>query len=214
MILYSALISANSYKVRLTLAWLRRACRLVEVDVLAGENRTATFMALNPTGQVPVLVLPGGQILPESGAILCFLAENTALMPADAFERAEVLRWMFFEQHMHEPSIGAARFWLHHMRGGRELKQNLVEEWEDRGYQTLAIMDGELGRRPFIAGAAPTIADIALYANTHLAHEGGFDLSTFPAVRDWLRRMEAQPGHVAIDDQSFAQTHEKMPAGL
>jgi glutathione S-transferase len=190
--------SANSYKARLILSLLSQPFRLIEVDVLSGSNRTPDYLALNPAGQVPILALPDGRLLPESGAILHFVGEGTPLLPDERFARAEVLRWMFFEQHSHDPFIGQARYWLHLVRGGRELKQNLLEEWEDRGYEALRVMDAHLAARPFFTGDAVSLADIALYANTHLAHEGGFDLGPFQAVRIWLQRLERQPGFVPI----------------
>ncbi len=197
--LYSMKLSANSYKARLILSLLGHQFQLEEVDLLSGDNRTPAYLALNPAGQVPLLVLSDGRILPESGAILHYLAEGTALLPDERFARAEVLRWMFFEQHSHDPFIGQARFWLHLVRGGRELKQNLLEEWEDRGYEALRVMNSHLAAHAFFAGEAPSVADIALYANTHLADEGGFDLAPFPAVRGWIERFGRQPGFVPID---------------
>ena len=197
--LYSMRFSANSYKARLILFLLGHPFQLEEVDLLSGANRTPEYLALNPAGQVPLLVLSDGRMLPESGAILHYLAEGTAFLPDERFARAEVLRWMFFEQHSHDPFIGQARFWLHLVRGGRELKQNLVEEWEDRGYEALRIMDSHLATHAFFAGETPSVADIALYANTHLAEEGGFDLAPFAAVRAWIERFGRQPGFVPID---------------
>jgi glutathione S-transferase len=197
--LYSMQKSANSYKARLALSLLEQPFSLVDVDILSGGNRTPAYLALNPAGQVPMLVLPDGRTLPESGAILHYLAEGTSLLPGERFARAEVLRWMFFEQHSHDPFIGQARFWLALQKGGRELKQNLLEEWEDRGYEALGIMNTHLAANPFFAGDIPTLADIALYANTHLAWEGGFDLAPFGAVRVWLQRFENVPGFVALD---------------
>ena len=197
--LYSTQVSANSYKVRLLLSMLGRSFVLEEIDLLSGGNRTPDYLALNPVGQVPLLVLSDGRTLPESGAILHFLGEGTPLLPAERFARAEVLRWMFFEQHSHDPFIGQARFWLHLIKGGRELKQNLLEEWEDRGYEALRIMDAHLASRPFFAGDHPSLADIALYANTHVASEGGFDLGPFQAVRIWLQRLSREPGFVPIE---------------
>jgi glutathione S-transferase len=196
--LYSMQFSANSYKARLILSMLGQPFRLIEVDVLSGSNKTPDYLALNPAGQVPILALPDGRLLPESGAILNFVGEGTPLLPDERFARAEVLRWMFFEQHSHDPFIGQARFWLHLVRGGRELKQNLLEEWEDRGYEALRIMDTHLAARPFFAGDRTSLADIALYANTHLASEGGFDLGPFQAVRIWLQRLEREPGFVPM----------------
>jgi glutathione S-transferase len=191
--------SANSYKARLALSLLEQPFSLVDVDILSGGNRTPAYLALNPAGQVPMLVLPDGRTLPESGAILHYLAEDTALLPQERFARAEMLRWMFFEQHSHDPFIGQARFWLALQKGGRALKQNLLEEWEDRGYEALSIMNTHLGTHPFFAGDVPTLADIALYANTHLAAEGGFDLGPFQAVRVWLQRFAKVPGFVSMD---------------
>jgi glutathione S-transferase len=199
MILYSMQDSANSYKARMVLAWLRLPFEIVEIDILAGENRTPDYLALNAAGQVPVLVLDDGRLLPESGAILYFLAQGSDLLPSEGFARAEVLRWMFFEQHSHGPFIGSARFWLGLVRGGRALKQNLIEEWEDRGYEALGVMESHLRAHPFFAGEQPTIADIALYANTHRADEGGFDLGSFPAVSAWVRRIGGHPSAVGID---------------
>lgn len=197
--LYSNHLSANSYKARLILSILGVSFQLQEVDILSGGNKTPDYLALNPAGQVPLLVLNDGRTLPESGAILHYLAEGTALLPDERFLRAEVLRWMFFEQHSHDPFIGQARFWLKLQKGGRELKQNLLEEWEDRGYEALRVMDSHLSMHPFFAGDKASLADIALYANTHLAHEGGFDLTPFQAVRIWLQRFARQPGFVPID---------------
>lgn len=197
--LYSMQMSANSYKARLALNWTAAPFCLVDVDVLSGENRTPAYLAMNPAGQVPILSLPDGRTLPESNAILHYIAEGTDLLPADRFGRAEVLRWMFFEQHAHDPFIGQARYWLSLVRGGRDLKQNLIEEWEDRGYEALRIMDNHLAGRPFFAGDAATLADIALYANTHAAADGGFDLRAFAHVRDWLARLGAAPAFVPID---------------
>ena len=197
--LYSMQLSANSYKARLMLSMLARSFRLVEVDVLSGGNKTPEYLKLNPAGQVPILVLPDGRLLPESGAILHYLADGTPLLPSERFARAEMLRWMFFEQHSHDPFIGQARYWLHLVKGGRELKQNLLEEWEDRGYEALRVMDTHLADKPFFAGDQATLADIALYANTHVAHEGGFELGPFQAVRVWLQRFAKEPGFVPIE---------------
>ncbi len=196
--LYSMQLSANSYKARLMLSLLGQDFQLVEINALAGENRTPDYLKLNPAGQVPILMLADGRSLPESGAIMHYLADGTAYLPDERFARAEVLRWMFFEQHSHDPFIGQARFWLHLQKGGRALKQNLLEEWEDRGYDALRVMDTHLNGRSFLACDHPTIADIALYANTHLAHEGGFDLAPFQNVRIWLQRISRVPGFVPI----------------
>ena len=196
--LYSTQASGNSYKVRLMLAKLGRPFRLEEVDIFAGENRTPEFLARNPEGRVPLLGIDG-RFLAESNAILFYLAEGTRFLPADAFDRAETLRWMFFEQHSHEPGIAAARFWLKQVRGGRDLRTHDVDRWMEEGYAALKVMERHLGGRDFFVGEALTIADMALYAHTHVAEEGDFSLRGFPAVRAWLERVAAEPGHVDME---------------
>ncbi|MFG1315866.1 glutathione S-transferase family protein [Xanthobacter autotrophicus] len=196
--LYSTQASGNSYKVRLMLAKLGRPFRLEEVDIFAGENRTPEFLARNPDGRVPLLDLDG-RFLAESNAILFYLADGSRFLPADAFDRAETLRWMFFEQHSHEPGIAAARFWLKQVRGGRELRTHDVDRWMEEGYAALKVMERHLDGRRFFVGEALTIADMALYAHTHVAEEGDFSLRGFPAVRAWLERVAAEPGHVDME---------------
>lgn len=197
--LYSMQSSGNCYKVRLLLARLGTPFRLVDVDVLRGENRTPEFLIKNPEGRVPLLELPGGRLLAESNAMLVYLAEGTRFLPGDRFARAEALRWMFFEQHSHEPAIAAARFWLKLVRGGRELRTHDIDRWMEEGHAALAVMERHLARRPFFVDGGLTVADIALYAHTHVAEEGEVDLSPFPAVRGWLARVAAEPGHVGMD---------------
>lgn len=196
--LYSMQSSGNSYKVRLLAAHLGIELRLVDIDIFKGEARTPDFLTLNPQGAVPVLVLPGGRVLTESNAILLFLAEGTPLMPADPFVRAQALSWMFFEQHSHEPAIAAARFWLAFIKGGRDLKRDQVDDWMEKGYAALGVMERHLTREPFLAGGRFSVADIALYAHTHVAPDGDFDLSSFQAVSAWLDRVAAVPGHVGM----------------
>lgn len=196
--LYSMQRSGNCYKVRLALAQLRIPFRLVEVDVLKGENRTPEFREKNPSGRVPLLEVAPGRYLPESNAILWHIARGTPLAPADPFDCAEALRWMFFEQNSLEPSIGAAYFWLALVRGGRDLKVHAIESWSEVGYQALGVMEEHLETHRFFAADRYTVADIALYAYTHIAHDGDFDLTGFPAIRSWLKRVAAQPRHVAM----------------
>jgi len=200
--------SGNSYKVRLLLAALKQDFTLVDVDVLSGENRTPQFMMKNPEGRIPLLELPGGRYLAESNAILFYLAEGTRYLPNAPLERAEVLRWMFFEQHSHEPAIAAARFWLKLVRGGRELRTHDVDRWMEEGYAALGVMARHLSRRRFFVDNAISIADLALYAHTHVAQEGEFDLSPFPAVQDWLARVAAEPGHVDMSWRPEMVTQE------
>ncbi|MFK8250679.1 glutathione S-transferase family protein [Ancylobacter terrae] len=197
--LHSMQKSGNSYKVRLLLARLGRPFQLVDVDLLKGENRTPEFLMKSPEGRVPLLELPGTRFLPESNAILVYLAEGTRFLPEDRLSRAEVLRWMFFEQHSHEPAIGVARFWLTLVKGGRDLRTHDVDRWMEDGYAALGVMERHLARRRFFVDDAFSVADIALYANTHVAGEVDFDLAPFPAVRGWLDRVAAEPGHVTMD---------------
>jgi glutathione S-transferase len=196
--LYSMQRSGNCYKVRLALAQLRIPYRLMEVDILRGESRTPEFLAMNPDGHVPLLEVAPRRYLPESNAILWYIAGGTALAPDDRIERAEALQWMFFEQHSLETNMGAAWFWLVLVKGGRELQQHAIEDWMERGYQALRVMETHLRRHDFFAADRYTIADIALFAYTHVAHECGYDLAPFPAVRGWLARISDQPGHVGM----------------
>ena len=194
---YDYLPSGNGYKVRLLLSQLGIHFRLVEKDILKGETRTPEFLAVNPNGRIPVLELEDGRRLAESGAILFYLAEGTRLLPEERFARAEVLQWMFFEQYSHEPYIAVARFWKHYL--GKAVDAEKIE----RGYQALDVMDRHLGTRRFFVVERYTIADIALYAYTHVAHEGGFDLAAYANVRAWLARVAAEPGHVPITQRQF-----------
>jgi glutathione S-transferase len=199
--LYSMQRSGNSYKVRLALARLGIPFRLVEIDILKGASRTPDFLAKNPNGQVPLLEVAPDRYLAESNAILWYVAGGTPLAPEDRIDRAEALQWMFFEQHSLEPNIGAAFFWLSLIKGGRELQRHALEDWMEEGYRALAVMEKHLKDRSFFVGDHYTIADIALYAYTHVAHECDFDLAAFPAIRVWLDRMAAQPGHIEMDWQ-------------
>ncbi|MCB1509074.1 MAG: glutathione S-transferase family protein [Hyphomicrobiaceae bacterium] len=197
-VLYSMQNSGNCYKLRLAMHQLGIAFSLVDIDILKGESRTPEFLALNPNGKVPALKLDDGRLLSESNAILFYLAEGTALLPEDRFCRAEVLQWMFFEQYSHEPYIAVARYWLSLVKGGRDLKAHLIDDWMDRGHQAFAVMERHLEKHDFFAAGRYTIADIALYAYTHVAHEGDFDLSAYPAIRTWLDRVTRQKDHVTM----------------
>jgi glutathione S-transferase len=199
--LYSMQRSGNSYKVRLALAQLGIPYRLVEVDILRGESRTPEFLAKNPSGQVPLLEVAPGRHIAESNAILWYVAGGSPLAADDRISRAEALQWMFFEQHSLEPNIGAAYFWLALVKGGRELQQHAMEDWLEQGYRALRVMENHLKEHRYFVADRYTVADIALYAYTHVAHECDFDLGTFPAIGDWLDRMAAQPGHVRMEQQ-------------
>ena len=189
--------SGNGYKVRLLLHQLGIPFERVERDILKGETRTPEFLALNANGKIPTLELEDGTCLAESNAIAWYLAEGTPLLPADRLGRAEVLRWMFFEQYSHEPCVAVLRFWTF----AGQLEQHSAEEIAAKragGERALAVMEGHLGARDYFVGDAYSIADVALYAYTHVAGEAGFDLSRYPAVERWLARVAGQPGHVPI----------------
>ncbi len=200
MRLYDFLDSGNGYKVRLLLHKLGLPYERVELDIMKGETRTPGFLARNPDGRIPALELDDGRILPESNAILCFLADGTRYMPADAFDRAQVLRWMFWEQYVHEPSVAVARFIQHFMpedspRRGEELAQKMAA-----GNRALGILDRHLANRNFLVGETLSIADICLYGYSNVAEEGGFDLSLYPKLVDWLARVADDAPHIAINE--------------
>ena len=197
--LYSMQRSGNSYKVRLALALLNAPYRAIEIDILRGESRTPDFLAKNPSGQVPLLEVAEGRYLAESNAILWYVAGGTSLAPESRIERAEALQWMFFEQHALEPNIGAAYFWLSLVKGGRDLQTHALEDWMERGYAALQVMENHLKTHEYFAAGQLTVADIALYGYTHVADRCDYDLATFPAIRAWLRRVEQTPGFVAMD---------------
>jgi glutathione S-transferase len=197
--LYSMQRSGNCYKARLALAQLGIPYESVEIDILKGETRTPDFLAKNPNGQIPLLEVEPGHYLAESNAILWFLAERSQLLSADPVERAAILQWLFFEQHAIVPTIGAAYFWLCLVKGGRELQQHALDDWMEEGQRALKLLDSHLRDNRFMAGEHYSIADIALYAYTHLAPLCDFDLTAFVNLRDWLDRVVAQPGHVAME---------------
>jgi len=190
--------SGNGHKVRLLLSNLGQEYELIEHNILNGETHTADFLARNPGGKIPVLETDDGKHLPESNAILWYLAEDTAFLPKDAWGRAQALRWMFFEQYSHEPYIAVARFWLHFVDMTPEQKIQLSEK-QDRGNQALEIMEQHLAAHDWFAGDNYSIADIALYGYTHVAGEGGFDLGKYPSIKSWLLRIESQKGHIAME---------------
>jgi glutathione S-transferase len=194
---YGMADSGNCYKVKLCLEQLKLPYRWVEIDTTKGETRTRDFLARNPNGQVPTLELPDGSFLPESGAILHYLAEGTPLLPADRLAHARCLQWMFFEQYSHEPCIAVARAILRYQPPDSPRRAELPK-LQERGRKALGVMEQHLEGVPFFAGERYSIADIALYAYTHCAADGGFDLAAYPAVNAWLARVRAQPGHVPL----------------
>ena len=196
--LYSYQPSGNCYKVRLLLRQLDIPFETIELDLKKGEARTDAFRAINPIGRVPTVELEPGVFLAESNAILWYFAEGTRFVPQDKLERARMLQWLFFEQYSHEPYVAVARAWLAYF-GIPPGKEHELAERQQKGYAALDVMEGELSRRPFFAGGDYSLADIALYAYTHVAHEGAFDLSRYPAILAWLEHVRSQPRHIAID---------------
>ena len=195
--LYDSAISGNAYKVRLLLTKLGLPFRRIEMDVDDGSTRQSAFLAKNPNGKVPVLELPDGICLAESDAILVYLAEGTPFWPGDRLARAQVLQWLFFEQYSHEPTIAVVRHWVAHLGKTPESEPALPQKLAG-GYRALGVMEGHLAGRQFFVDDRFSVADIALYAYTHVAHEGGFDLTAYPAIRAWLGRVAAQPDHLQI----------------
>ena len=195
--LYDYLPSGNGYKVRLLLTLLGLPFERVELDIDRAETRTAAYLAKNPNGRIPALELENGEVLAESNAILFYLADGTPYLPDDRWLRAQVLQWMFFEQYSHEPYVAVARYFLQHLEM-TEARRVLLAEKQDKGRAALAVMEDHLAPRTYFVGARTTIADLALYAYTHVADEGGYDLEPYPGVRAWLARVAAAPGHISI----------------
>ncbi len=195
MKLYNVAYSGNSYKVRLLLSHLGIPYEIIEVDILKGESRTPEFLKINPNGRTPVLD-DNGFVLAESNAILAYLAKGTKYLPDDRKKFALIFQWMFFEQYSHEPFIATSRFWLQHKPDSPE-KTALVASKRDGGWAALKIMEEQLAKNDFFVGDY-SIADIALFAYTHVAHEGGFSLDGFPKTRAWIARVKVQPGFVTM----------------
>ncbi len=197
--LYDYLPSGNGYKVRLTLTQLQHNFRYVDMDIMKGETRTDSFLNKNPNGRIPTLEYAPGEFLFESNAIMHYLAEGTVLLPESRLHRAQVLQWLFFEQYSHEPYIAVSRFILMHGEPDAASAARL-ESKRGGGLAALKIMEDHLSDTDFFVGNRYSIADIGLYAYTHVADEGGFDLSAFPALTAWLKRVAAQPDHCRITD--------------
>jgi glutathione S-transferase len=195
--LYDYLDSGNGYKCRLLLALLNLPYTRVELDLDRGETRTPQFLARNPNGRIPALELEDGTVLPESNAILCYLADGTPYWPSDRLPRAQVLQWLFFEQYSHEPYVATPRWILRHLGRNHPRMAEMPERLE-KGRAALNVMEQHLGKTDFFAGNRYSIADIALYAYTHRADEADHDLEPFPAVRAWLARVASQPGHIKM----------------
>ena len=198
MRLYHYHPSGNCYKIRLLLNQLKLPYERVEVDILNGESRTPEFLAINSNGRIPVLEVDG-QYLPESNAALFYLASGTPLLPADRMGQAQVLRWMFFEQYSHEPFIATIRFWVAFQHSA-EKNAAEIQRRMPLGYAALGVMEEHLRHNDYFVNNSYSIADIALYAYTHVADEGGFELERFPHLQAWLARIRQQPGYLSISD--------------
>ena len=198
-ILYGMADSGNCYKPRLLMAKLGVPFRNIEVSSHTGETRKADYVAKNPNAMVPLLELDDGRRLAESNAILLYLAEGTRFLPADRFERALCYQWLFFEQYSHEPYIAVRRALLTFPERAADATPERLASTLERGNKALGVMNRRLADSPFFAGASFSVADIALYAYTHTAEEGGFQIDAYPAVAEWLKRVEADPGHVPMD---------------
>jgi glutathione S-transferase len=200
LVLHEYSASGNCYKIRLTAALLGLPVERREYDILKGETRTAEFLAqVNANGRIPVLQV-GDLFLPESNAACFYLADGTRLIPEDRFDRADMLRWMFFEQYSHEPNIATMRFWLAYVGEAKlsDAQRVQIDGKLVAGNAALKLMDEHLGGRAWLVGDRISLADIALYAYTHVAEEGGFDLDAFPHVEAWLARVAAAPGYRAM----------------
>jgi len=197
--LYDSSFSGNSYKCRLMLHKLGLAYRRIAIDIDRSESRTAEFLALNPNGRVPLLVLPDGTALAESNAILAWLARGTPYFPDEPTLFAQTLQWLFFEQYKHEPNIATVRYWLTHNVEITPYRELAIAHKREQGHAALQVMETHLQRTAFFVGTQLTIADIALYAYTHVAEEGGFSLIPYPQLRDWLARIAADARHIPIE---------------
>ncbi|TDU26612.1 glutathione S-transferase [Panacagrimonas perspica] len=197
MKLFAMTGSGNCWKAATLMEQLGIAFEWIEVDVVGGATRTPAFLARNPNGKVPLLEIRPGQYLAESNAMLCYLAEGSPLLPKERYARAKVLEWMFFEQYSHEPYIATVRYWVKFLGKRDEWKEKIATAME-RGHAAFGVMERQLQHQPFLAGDAYSVADIALFAYTHVADEGGYELTKYPGVRDWLARVAARPGFRAM----------------
>jgi glutathione S-transferase len=197
--LYQQHDSGNCYKVRLLLSHLERPFHTVAVSSLDGSTRKPEFLAINPIGKVPSVILDDGRFLAESNAILLHFAERTKFLPKDGYERAKTFEWLFFEQYSHEPAIAVRRALTVYSERRAAATPERMAELLTAGNRALAVMERRLQAAEWLAGRSFSVADIALYAYTHTAHEGGFDLGSYPGIRNWLGRVRGLPGHVTID---------------
>jgi Glutathione S-transferase len=196
--IYGDILSGNCYKIKLLTSLLSLEHEWIAVNILAGETKNAEFLAKNPNGKIPLLELENGECLSESNAILNYLAEGTDLLPSQVFEHAKVLQWQFFEQYSHEPYIAVARF-INKYLGMPQDRKEEYHQLQSGGHKALKVMEAQLKQTPFLVGKNLTIADISLYGYTHVADEGGFDLSGYPAIQAWLKRIQEHPKYIGMN---------------
>jgi len=196
---YGDIKSGNCYKIALLFSQLNIEHQWKEILVVNGETRTDEFLALNPAGQIPVVVLDNGEVLTQSNAILNYFADGTFLQPTDALDRARVQEWQFYEQYNHEPTIAVRRY-IKKFLGLPAERQAEFDSKEEGGYKALSVMESRLAKHQYLVGQSYSVADISLYAYTHVAQEGDFELSRFPGICDWLERVKQQPGHTSMSD--------------
>lgn len=197
MRIYGDIKSGNCYKIKLLASLLDLEHKWVHVDVLAQETQTREFLSKNPNGKIPVLELDDGRCLSESNAILNFLAEGTALLPSDSFDKAKVLQWQFFEQYSHEPFIAVARYIAKYL-GLPDARRAEYESKQSGGHKALQVMEDQLSNNSYLLGEQLTVADISLYGYTHVADEGGFELDRYPSIRAWLDRIQSHKAYIGM----------------
>ena len=197
MKVYGDIQSGNCYKVKLLLAFLGIEHEWFHVNILKGDTKTAEFLSINPNGKIPAVVLDDGRCLSESNAILGYFADGTALIPSDKYEKAKMYEWLFFEQYSHEPFIAVARF-IQKYQGMPESRLEEYHALQPGGNKALSMMESRLAQMDYLVGKQLTIADIALYAYTHVADEGGFNLSHYPNIQAWCKRLQEQTGYVGM----------------
>jgi len=197
--LYDYLDSGNGYKIRLLLNMLNIPYELIEKDIMAGETRTPDYLAMNPNGRIPLLELEDGTYLAESGAILHYLAEGSQYLPTDSLDHAQVLQWMFFEQYSHEPTVAVSRFIIKHSLSDSPRRGDELASKQQAGHAALGVMEKHLNDHHWFAARTPTIADIALFAYTHVAPEGGINLDDYQAINSWIERVKTLPGFVNLE---------------
>ncbi|HEY9771568.1 MAG TPA: glutathione S-transferase family protein [Coleofasciculaceae cyanobacterium] len=200
--LYDFLPSGNGYKVRLLLTQLQIPFELIQLNILKQETRTPEFLAKNPNGKIPLLEIASDTFISESNAILYHLSQGTKYFPKDKYQQTQIMQWLFFEQYSHEPNIATPRFWITELKHADKYREQ-IEQKRKLGYKALNVMEQHLKKHDFFVANKYTIADIGLYAYTHVAEEGGFDLSDFLAINSWFKKVKSQPRHILITDSQL-----------